>query len=115
MRFLKRKIVLLIALTAIGCGNEEDNVIDEIYSKAVSLCLARNICLGNDEVTREMCRDVIESQFELAELGGCENITNDYLECLVKNSSCTNEGKYTAEGYCSDQEELAEDCRKGRL
>jgi hypothetical protein len=74
MRFMKKNILLLLALPIVGCGNDEENITEEMYSKAESLCLAMNKCVGNNEVTGEMCREEIKSHIEEAEVNGCENI-----------------------------------------
>jgi hypothetical protein len=113
--YKKIATVLIVIVTAGGCGDEESNSKEDLQSTAEAVCRAAADCRGDDDASIEQCREGSSSQVDAADRDGCINIMNDWYSCLLENSTCNDEGKYDDEGACGDQEELAEDCRKGRL
>ena len=109
--FMKWLLVLFLG----ACGSEEADSKEEIQSRAEEYCRAVGDCMGTDESWDETCEEESSNQIDAAERNGCMNIMNDWYSCLIENSTCTDGGKYDDVGACSNQEELGEDCREGRI
>ncbi len=111
----------LVALALAGaCGTDDDDgttgaSADELHGMAASLCRKDASCDGRDSAWIEACVGEADDQIAAAEGYGCLDIMATWFTCLVDSSICTRERGYTDHGACADQEELAEDCRNGRL
>lgn len=130
MRKIEVAVALVVLALAVACGTgDEDSETgvsaNELIAQAESTCQVYADCEGKDNAWINACVEEAERQITAAEGYGCLDIMAVWFTCLDDNSICTidkddadeedPDKDYTDEGACSDQEDLAEDCRDGRL
>ena len=109
-----------VLVLSTGCGGDAPEkspgkTPEELHAVAQSLCQAAADCMGTDSTWVEGCVADTDSQVAAAQSYGCLDVMAAWFSCLDQRSTCATDNGYTDQGACSDEEELGEDCRKGRL
>ena len=114
--------MLVLAVACGGDATKTGSTPDKLHTVAESFCKANADCVGADSAWIEGCVTEADREIAAAEGHSCLDIMATWLNCLDEKSSCTTDDDpdptdkyYTDQGACNDEEELAEDCRKGRL
>ena len=116
--YLAAALVMLALAGACGSDGDKDTAeatAAKLHRVAESSCRTFADCEGGDTAWIEGCVGEADSQIAAAESHGCLDIMAAWFNCLDDNSTCTADNDYTDDGACHDQEELAENCRNGRL
>ena len=115
MRLGGNAVVLWFLLaTAIACqSNGDESASEDLRRFSEALCEMEADCRGGDGDFVDDCMATAEEQILLAERYDCVDVLADWFHCLLDDWTC--ESEPVDQGACDDEEELAEDCRNGRL
>jgi len=111
--------LLIGAFVSFGCGGDDDDILgtskEEVREAAESLCRANADCEQLDSAWIEGCMVEPDRQIKAAEGYDCLGIMAEWFDCIESYSSCTADGYSNDREACREEEEMAEDCRNGRL
>ena len=115
-RVLAGTLAALVAAIA-GCGGDSEKsendttTVAEVQAAGEALC-TKAACGGE---VPSGCADEINEYVAAADANGCLGIMDTWLRCLESATECVIGVAERGRTACNEQEELAEDCRKGRL
>jgi hypothetical protein len=104
-------LILLAGMLACDDANDEPSA-DETRAVAISMCEAFADCTGTEV---EDCLKGADDRIEQGQTHGCLAVVKTWFDCLEANTVCEADAGSTDHDACHDQEELGEDCVKGRL
>lgn len=106
--------LVLVLTLGTGCSNSDDETTSEAEVRRVGNELCEEYtCSVEPDLTD--CKDEMEEILEKAKANSCLDVIDAWFRCLRDSTHCTDGVPPKTSQACSDEEELAEDCRKGRL
>ena len=92
-------------------SQDETTTVADVQAVGEAVCTI-TACGG---VVPSGCVDDLNEYIVAADTNGCLEIMDTWLRCLEGATTCINGVAQSTRAACGEQEELAEDCRNGRL
>jgi len=93
-------VLALLALAANGCGS------------IGSYCDDRTECEGGADSDLEACEIVFTARSDRADLEGCTEQFDTYLDCLSDESTCNEDDSYVPAEECTALDEALSTCEQ---
>ena len=76
-------------------------------------CTEMMDCMGGNDADIESCEIALAASRDFADEKGCEESWDDFHECLIDQSSCTNDVWNIGQGDCEDEQNDCSSCGCG--
>jgi hypothetical protein len=111
---LRLCLLALLGIGVAGCSSRHESrtpevTLDEAKASRDALCAAIACDSNSNDCERGLDELIVQ-----AKANDCLEILDSWMRCVAAVTVCEN-GSASGRDACNDEEERAEDCRKGRL